>query len=168
VYGGYASELHTITKIALYYIKLPLYLICGFDLNNSNKLVAGIGPYFAYGIYGKMRSEFIFSLSSNHWIGKKNIFKEDYIRFNESTLIGYGDNIIDWIREPYWHKPIKRFDGGISGFIGYELHNSWLITATYDIGLINPLYPTEKLGEKFGGKMHNHTISISLGYKFSK
>jgi len=167
---GYTTlELHSITKTSLLYIDLPLYLKFGFDLNNSSKLIAGIGPYFAYGIYGKMNSEFVFSTSSNHWIGKKNIFREDEINFNESTWVnlgGWSTNVISWIREPYWYKSIKQLDGGISGFIGYELHNNWMVTATYDVGLLNLLYPVEKWDEKLEGTMYNRTISISLGYKF--
>ncbi|MCL2651472.1 MAG: PorT family protein [Candidatus Azobacteroides sp.] len=168
--SGYNNDLQATVKISLYYIKLPLYLKYDFDLDNSSKLIAGIGPYFAYGISGKMSSTLGYSTSSNYWIGKKNIFNEDNLNFNRSTILGgnswTGENVMIWIREPYWHKSIKRFDGGISSFIGYELHNNWLITATYDFGLLNYLYPVEKWGEKLEGKMYNRTISITLGYKF--
>ena len=170
-YSGFEIfELHAITKTSLYYIKLPLYLKFDFDLNNLSKLIAGVGPYFAYGICGKMSSEFVFSASRNHWIGEKNIFKEDDFNFNKSTIWG-GDNwsseyVMSWIKEPYWHKSLKRFDGGMSGFIGYELHNKWLLTATYDIGVINFLSQVVKWGEKLEGTMYNRTISITLGYKF--
>ena len=162
-------ELNAITRMTLCYIKLPLYLKFDFNLNNSGKLIAGVGPYFAYGINGKMSSEFIFSASDNHWIGGKNIFKEDDINFNESTWVSFGggsSDVTSWIREPYWHKSIKRFDGGISGFIGYELSNNWLIVATCDFGLLNLLYTAEKWDEKLEGKMYNRTISITFGYKF--
>ena len=169
--SGYGThKLHAIAKISLYYIKLPLYLKFGFDLNNSSKLIVGFGPYFAYGISGKMNTEFVFSASRNHWIGEKNIFKEVGFNFDKSIIWGGGnwseEYVISLIREPYWHKSVKRFDGGISSFIGYELHNNWLVTATYDVGLLNFMYPAEKWGEKLEGKMYNRTISISLGYKF--
>jgi len=163
-------EIHAIAKTSLYYVKLPLYVKLEFDLNNSSKLIAGIGPYFAYGISGKMSSEFVFSASKNHWIGEKHIFKEDDFNFDKSITWGNdnwsSENVMNWIREPYWHKSVKRLDGGISGFVGYELCNKWIITATYDFGLINFLYPAEKWGEKLEGKMYNRTISIALGYKF--
>lgn len=170
--SGYGIlELHALSKISLYYIELPLYLKFGFDLNNSGRLIAGIGPYFAYGIYGKMNTEFVFSaVTVNHWVGGKNIFKEDDLNFNENELIydreWSTNNVISWIKEPYWHKSVKRFEGGISGFVGYELYKKWLITVAYDMGLINFLNPAEKWGEKLEGKMYNRTFSISLGYKF--
>lgn len=163
-------ELHARSKISSYYIELPLYLKFGFDLNRSDRFIAGAGPYFAYGASGKMKAEFVLSeLQKHHWLGEKNIFKEDDINFNESTWVGgtsTANNVASWVREPYWRKSLKRFDGGVSGFIGYELHKKWFITATYDLGLINFLNSAEAWDGKVEGKMYNRTFSISLGYKF--
>lgn len=110
-----------------------------------------------------MKSEFIVSISSEHWIGEKNIFKEDDLIFNESTS---DINLTSWIREPYWRKSLKRFDGGVSGFIGYEFQEKWFTTITYDMGLVNFLNSAEAWDGKVDGKMYNRTFSISLGYKF--
>ena len=172
--SGYdAHELQTMAKISLYYIEFPLYLKFDFDLNNSSKLITGIGPYFAYAINGKMNCEFVLAASRNHWIGEKNIFKDDDINLGKSIMqlgdrwsVSDGEYLMLNVQEPYWHKSVKRFDGGISGFIGCELHSNWIIAATYNIGLINFLNPVEKWGEKFESKMYNRTFSISLGYIF--
>lgn len=162
-FGLQTRELHSISKIALYYIECPLYLKVSLDLNRSGKFIAGIGPYFAYGISGKMKSEFVISESLRHWIGEKNIFIEDDLEFNETTS---DIDLKSWIREPYWYKSLKRFDGGISGFIGYELYKKWFITTTYDMGMINFLNSAEAWDGKVDGRMYNSTFSISLGYKF--
>jgi hypothetical protein len=158
-------ELHAISKVSLYYIELPLYFKFSFDFNNSNKLIAGIGPYLAYGISGKMNSEFVISSSDKHWIGEKDVFNENDIKFNESTWLT-SMNVASWIREPYWKKTVKRFDGGFSSFIGYEIHKNWIITANYDLGLINFLNSAEAWDGKVDGSMYNRTFSITLGYKF--
>ena len=157
-------ELHSISNISLYYIQLPLYLKFGFNLNNSSKLIAGLGPYFAYGINGRMRGEFTMFPFSYIWKGEKNIFKEERLDYKNKPV--HAINYEWWIEEPCWHNSIKRFDGGISGFIGYELHNRWSITATFDLGLINLLHQTNKNGYIIESKMYNRSFSFSLGYKF--
>ena len=166
IVGFIEYELHTNAKISLYYIILPLYLKTCFNINNSGKLIAGIGPYVAYGTNGMMRCNYKYAESYEQWNGKKKIFKEDDIYYLKSNThnSSHGGNTI--IIEPYWHNSLKRFDGGVSGFIGYELYEYWSITASYDLGLINLLHQTDKQGNIIEGKMYNRTISLSLGYKF--
>ncbi|GAB1416298.1 hypothetical protein MASR2M117_17040 [Paludibacter sp.] len=161
--GIQTTELHAISKLTSYYIECPLYLKAHLDLNKSGRFIAGLGPYFAYGLSGRMKTEFVVSNSWRHWRGEKNIFKEDDLIFNESTS---DVNLAGWIREPYWRKSLKRFDGGVSAFIGYEFHEKWFTTITYDIGLVNFLNSAEAWDGEVDGKMYNRTFSISLGYKF--
>lgn len=167
--GTGTERLHAVSKISSHYIELPLYIKYALNITRLDKFIAGAGPYFAYGISGKMKSEFTLSTSSIHWKGEKDIFKGDDMHFNEnrwtdhSSVLGNAANLI---REPYWRKPLKRFDGGVSGFVGYEFQEKWFATISYDVGLINSLNAAEAWDGKVDGKMYNRTFSLSLGYKF--
>jgi hypothetical protein len=167
-------ELHAVSEITSYYIELPLYVKAGFDLSRSGRFIAGIGVYFACGINGKIHSEYVdYELSEsgepsnrgNLWSGEKDIFKEGRINF-EGNMPGTPSGMESRIREPYLRKPLKRFDGGLSGFIGYELRRRWFITASCDMGLVNMLNPAEAWDGEVKGSMYNRTFSISSGYKF--
>jgi hypothetical protein len=167
-------ELHAVSKITSYYIELPLYVKAGFDLNRSGRFIAGIGVYFACGISGKIHSEYVvYELSEsgepsnwgNLWTGEKDIFKEGEMNF-EGNMPGTPPSMESWIREPYLRKPLKRFDGGLSGFVGYELQKRWLVTASCDMGLMNMLNPAGAWDGEVKGSMYNRTFSVSLGYKF--
>jgi hypothetical protein len=167
--GFSTQELRAKSKISLYYIELPLYIKYSLELNKSRKFIAGTGLHLAYGISGDMNSEFVLLESSKHWTGKKDIFKEDDINFNESTWVNVGglmSNVASWVREPYWHKSIKRFDCGIFIFAGYELNMNWFITVSYNMGLLNLLNSAEVWDGMVEGKLYNRTVSVSFGYKF--
>ncbi len=166
---GYNSrEFHAISEMKSYYIELPLYLKTSFDIGESKKIIAGIGPYFAYGIGGSMKSQLKSSAPSGFWTGSKNIFKEDEIDFGTGTWVNDGMSsyqAANYINEPYWHKSIKRIDGGISAFVGYDFQNNLFLTSGCNWGLKNILNSFDKSDVEIDGKMNNLTFSFSLGYK---
>jgi hypothetical protein len=168
---GYRTmEIHAVSKITSYYVELPLYVKAGFDLSRSGRLTAGIGPYFACGISGEIHAEYILSESDNPsnagrlWTGEKNLFEEGELIF-ENGIPGQSSRT-GRIRDPWLRKPLKRFDAGLSGFVGYELWENWSVTATCDFGLTNLLIPAEAWDGEVSGSMYNRTFYVSLGYKF--
>ena len=56
---------------------------------------------------------------------------------------------------------LKRFDYGLSGFVGYELNLGIFISAGFQKGLYN----IDNYDEE-GDKLKNKTITLSVGYKF--
>lgn len=44
------------TKIGLNYIEIPVHLMCHLPAGSSGSIYGGIGPYFAYGIGGSIKS----------------------------------------------------------------------------------------------------------------
>jgi hypothetical protein len=46
------------TKITLNYLQVPLYALYYYQLPSKGSIFGGLGPYFAYGIGGKMKSTF--------------------------------------------------------------------------------------------------------------
>ena len=46
------------TKITLNYLQVPAYLLYYYQLPSAGNIFGGLGPYFAYGIGGKMKTSF--------------------------------------------------------------------------------------------------------------
>jgi hypothetical protein len=167
--GHNMREIHAQSRISSYYIELPLYLKTYFYIGESRKIIAGIGPFFAYGIGGNMESQLKLTAPDGYWTGSKKIFNEDEINFNNSTWVNdgmVGFNAERYINEPYWHKSVNRLDGGISSFVGYDFQNRMFLTTGCNLGLKNILNPFETGNDKVDGRMNNLTFSFSLGYKF--
>lgn len=89
------------------YLQLPILIGYGFDITDSFKLYANIGPYFAYGLGGKTTTKI-----SGSVIDSKNDI--DYFNDNNSN-----------------------FDFGARFGIGIELIKSIIIEFDYDLGLTN-------------------------------
>ncbi|TCO01021.1 outer membrane beta-barrel protein [Natronoflexus pectinivorans] len=168
--SGYnMRELNATSKITSYYIELPLYIKTYFYFGESRKIIAGIGPFFAYGIGGNMEAKLKLSAPYGYWTGSKKIFKEDKINFNNSTFVNdgmVGFNAERYINEPYWHKSIKRIDGGISSFVGYDFQNNLFVTTVCNWGIKNILNSFETGNDRVDSRINNLTFSISAGYKF--
>jgi len=156
--GGYVvcRYIEEITYTSCY-IELPIYLKAGFEAGQG-KIIVGMGPYFAYGIAGKLKAELHEKeLSTFRTIGvvEKNVFTSDKLKvkvnnffFPESELKIEKDQL-------------KRFDAGFGGFVGYELNRGFLVTAGFQKGLYN----IDDF-EDDRDKLRNNTFILSIGYKF--
>ena len=142
------------------YIELPIYLRAGLKAG-PGKVIAGVGPYFAYGIGGKLKADLrLYSVypdsETTIAIGKgkeeKDIFKSSDKRILTPYLYPNAEMI---------PLRLKRFDVGFAGFAGYELKFGLFLTAGFQKGLYNIDYHD---GE--GDKLKNKTFSLSAGYKF--
>jgi len=45
------------TKFTFHYLELPIFALYHYRVNETGGLYAGLGPYFAYGLGGKMKSQ---------------------------------------------------------------------------------------------------------------
>ncbi|MGO4291101.1 porin family protein [Chitinophaga sp. RAB17] len=127
------------TTTRLNYLELPVNLLYKHQ-TGSGKLFAGLGPYFAYGISGKMKMTSPDLATINH---------EDKVKFKNSTEYS--------ATEIY----VKPFDAGANFTVGYELKMGLQFSVNYSLGLVNTSpYKNEK--EK------NRYLGVSVGYLFKR
>ena len=161
------------------YIELPVYLKAGFEAGQG-KFMVGIGPYFAYGVGGKLKANMKINTSLSETFppeklgekliavgkGERYLFKADQLKM-DVTQIDLYLNISNMTEEDLFDKnllvcsSLKRFDAGFVGFIGYEFDSGFSLTAGYQIGFNNINNSDEN-----DDNIKNRTISLSVGYKF--
>ena len=148
-------------------IELPVYLKAGFEAG-PGKFIVGVGPYVAYGVGGKMKAKMKMTIPNfppgepDKTIavgkGKMDVFKTDKLKMRFTNI----DALYSYDTEVEFDKALlKRFDYGLSGFVGYELNLGIFISAGFQKGLYN----IDNYDEE-GDKLKNKTITLSVGYKF--
>lgn len=116
------------TTITLNYLQIPAYLLYYYHLQAAGNIFAGLGPYFAYGIGGKMKSSFNGQTTETKSFDKTTGFKPFDVglgitagykmphSFSFSLAYDYG--LANISRNPAGDKTKNR---GISLNIGYPL-----------------------------------------------
>lgn len=124
------------------YLELPIYASYRLNFAEASQLQINFGPYFAYGVNGKVKYE-------ENDEGDK--YKYDY------DLFGVADENSDEEKGG-----IKRFDCGLGVGLGYTWNRIYL-GLNYQFGLTNVL-DKEYYGPN--AKAKNSNFSISVGYNF--
>jgi len=143
-----AKNTHTIlgtdytSTTRLNYIEMPLNMVYKATLGKGSFML-GFGPYLAYGIGGKVKTE-----------GGTLSTTQD-IKFQSTVESG------DPLLVPYY----KAFDAGANIFAGYEMASGIFVQLDTQFGMlnINPEYkaiPDDKSTTK------NTGFGLSLGYRF--
>ncbi len=123
------------------YLELPLYASYRLNFAEASQLQINFGPYFAYGVNGKIKYE-------------EN--DEGDVSKYECDLFGIADEDSDEEKGG-----IKRFDCGLGVGLGYTWNRIYL-GFNYQFGLVN-IADKKEWGN---GKIKNSNFSISLGYNF--
>lgn len=123
------------------YLELPLYASYRLNFAEASQLQINFGPYFAYGVNGKIKYE------END---EGDVSKYEY------DLFGVADEDSDEEKGG-----IKRFDCGLGVGLGYTWNRIYL-GFNYQFGLVN-IADKKEWGN---GKIKNSNFSISLGYNF--
>lgn len=126
------------------YLELPVYASYRLNFAEASQLQINFGPYFAYGVNGKVKYEYSDS---------------EYPEDNEKVdydLFGVADDSSD-----EYKAGIKRFDCGLGIGLGYTLHKVYL-GINYQFGLVN-IADKKAWGN---GKIKNSNFNISIGYNF--
>lgn len=117
------------TKITLNYLQVPLYVLYYYQLPSAGNIFGGLGPYFAYGIGGKMKTTYNGQTSETKSFDKTSGFKPFDVglgltagykitnSFSFSLAYDYGLANID--RNPGGDKAKNR---GISLNVSYPLN----------------------------------------------
>ncbi|WP_300596339.1 porin family protein [Niabella sp.] len=131
------------------YVEVPINFLYKPELG-SGKLLLGAGPYVAYGVGGKLKTNGDFSWGglSGSSSGSTDLeFKNDYKDGSNNKVI-YG----------------KPFDAGANLLFGYEFANKLSFQLNGQLGLVNIVPKND--GAKPDAKMKNSAFGISVGYKF--
>lgn len=117
------------TKITLNYLEVPLYALYNYQLPSAGNIFGGLGPYFAYGIGGKMKSTYNGQTTEIKSFNKTNGFKPFdaglgitagyHIPNNFSFRLAYEIGFVNILRNAFGDKAKNR---SISLNISYPLN----------------------------------------------
>lgn len=126
------------------YLELPVYASYRLNLAEASQLQVNFGPYFAFGVNGKVKEEYTDSE-----------YPEDNEKF-DYDLFGVADPESD-----DYKAGMKRFDCGLGIGLGYTWNRIYL-GINYQFGLVN-IADKKEWGV---GKVKNNNFNISVGYNF--
>lgn len=119
------------------YIELPLHFLYKPQLGSGN-IIVGFGPYFAYGVTGKIKGD------------------------GEDEDIKFKNDVSMDDEEAFY---LKGLDAGADIFFGYEFPFKLSVQLNAQLGLLNlmPKYEGEELDDS---SFKNVGFGLSLGYRF--
>lgn len=126
------------TKLNVSYLEVPINFLYKPELG-TGKLLLGVGPYFGFGVGGKLKSD------------------------NGDADINFT-NEVD-AGSPMDEFPMRRFDAGGNLLFGYEFSNKFSIQLNAQLGMVNFAPDIEGLPDS-DAKMKNTGFGISVGYRF--
>ncbi len=127
-------------KLHISYLELPLNLIFK-PLLGTGHMLLGFGPYIAYGIGGKGKTEI--SGVSSDWD----------VKFQTDVAESDPDDVVY----------LKAFDAGANFIIGYEMANMLSLQLNAQLGLLD-IYPNYPVDDETSWK--NTGFGLSVGYRF--
>jgi len=147
---GAKDEIEEVTsKFNLSYLELDINLVYKPALGNGH-LMIGFGPYVAYGIMGKLKSE-------GEVMGVDYSAEMDIKFKNKVTADDYEDDLLF----------LKGLDAGANLFVGYELGFGLSFQLNTQLGLLDmtPAYEGDEDTDD-ESKMSNTGFGLSVGYRF--
>lgn len=125
-------------RINISYLELPLHFLYK-PMLGTGKLILGVGPYLAYAVGGKVKSD----------------QGDATIKFKSSvTQAEWASGV------PY----LKHFDAGADFLFGYEFASRWSAQFNAQLGLVN-INPSVSGGTS-PSSTKNTGFGVSVGYRF--
>jgi outer membrane protein with beta-barrel domain len=125
-------------KLNLSYIEVPINFLYKPALG-SGRLLVGFGPYFAYGIGGKLKTD----------------GADTDVKFKGKVKTGDDPDVI-------YYKP---FDAGANILFGYEFSNKFSAQLNAQLGLVNINSDYDNFPDT-DARSANTGFGISVGYRF--
>lgn len=143
-------------KTRMVYLELPVNILYKHTLGRG-KLIAGGGPYIAYGLGGKSKSTLTYRNGGEISTSESTIKFKNETRPNNEGPQNYT-----------YYKPL---DGGLNFIAGYELNNRLCFNVNYSLGLMNTS-PSDGVlpnGTRISyGAKKNSYFGLSAGYFLRK
>lgn len=137
-----ANDVEEEVEVSVSYVELPLHFLYKPQLG-TGRIIVGFGPYFAYGISGKIKGDGD-DLDIKF---KGDLDEEDAEEFLEETFF------------------MKGLDAGADIFFGYEFPFQVSVQLNAQLGLIN-LFPKVDGEEVDDTNLKHVGFGLSLGYRF--
>ena len=155
-YDGFLPEYSA--NVTMHNIRIPVQASWRYNINSDYQVQVNLGPYFAYGIGGKVSVKNDVDKSS---LGKFDLTGNPKVIEPESDeSIILGETNINPNKSNY----INPFDMGISIGAGVTLLKKYYAGINYDAGLINVNGKRAVALNHY--KIKNHVFSINVGYNF--
>ena len=127
------------------YLEIPVYIKLHTNLTKVN-FFYGVGPYFSYGLNGKVSTNTFGSVDSSYSVD---------IKWTKAPPSDENN-----LPDTYGYTKIKRFDFGIGNIVGMK-YKQLFLTLDYRYSFKNIMWEYY-LDEK----MSNSALSLSVGYMF--
>jgi hypothetical protein len=145
LYTQYSPFTSAEMTTSLNYLEIPVYLKLHTNMTKVN-FFYGVGPYFSYGLNGKVSTNTFGSVDSSYTVDIKWTKASPFEENNLPNTYGYTK--------------IKRYDFGIGNMVGMK-YKKLFLTMEYRYSFKNIMWEYY-LDEK----MSNSSLSLSLGYMF--
>ena len=144
-------------KTSIYWFELPLALTWNFG--RPNRVQFGLGPYAAYGLMGKEKSDF----NIKYYLDNALLTEETTVEKKDLVLV----NLVTG-SDTTGSRQINRIDYGLYVFLGYKLP-PFALTLSTSIGFanLNPLTGTDLFSTSKSEKViHTFTPTLTFTYFF--
>jgi hypothetical protein len=145
-------------KTSIYWIEFPLALTWNFG--RPNRVQFGFGPYAAYGLMGKEKSDF----SIKYYLENELLTEETTVEEKDLVLV----NFLADSEAAEESRQINRVDYGLYVLLGYKLP-PFALTLSSSIGFsnLNPLTGTDLFSTSKSEKViHSFTPTLTFTYFF--
>ena len=156
--GANQNEIKTFNdKSDLWYVEMPINLVCRIPVSSNVKVAIHAGPYFAVGLKSKYNFTYHYydkmeGIENTFSAAGVDLFKESdyfyYDHFTQKKVIGGKMSTL------------SRFDAGISMGLALDI-NQVTISAAFDLGLNNYGNP----GKKTNYEQFNRSFQLFLAYR---
>ena len=155
-------------KVTMHNIRIPIQASYRYNVNKDYQIQVNLGPYFAYGVAGKVsvKDEFdgnnlgSFDLTGNKTFTTSQDFdiSDDVLARNEYRILGQKN--ISSYRSNY----VKPFDAGIAFGAGFTYKKHYFAGFNYDGGLVN--VNGKRALPISNRSLKNHSFTLIVGYNF--
>lgn len=119
------------------YLEIPILASYRYNFNDATQLEVNVGPYFAFGIGGKEKTE-------------------EVTAFDKSTETA----VIETEEYDFFNDDVKKFDMGLQVGLGVTFLKHVYLGVAYEFGFVNMFKDSD------GESAKNRNFMINLGYKF--
>lgn len=166
-YDGFLPEYTA--NVTMHNIRIPVQASYRYDINKDFQVQVNLGPYFAYGVGGKVsvkndvdRSSLgSFNLTGNPKFQVAQDYpdvSEDIANRDEVKILGVGSI------NPNNNNYINPFDMGIAFGAGVTFQDKYFAGFNYDAGLVN--VNGKRTRALIHNSIKNHSFTFVLGYNF--